>query len=162
MIVFSGKINTNDVSLTLSKVNEAASNTGSTVVLFDADKTAGKEHILAAAEHAKRAFESKTNISRSLAMEILLYASGQRQCSLASRFGLHKGENNVYVLILGGDEEAAKPELLNLISEGPVDFPKIETLQSEFGITDDELAVTGTERITELVVERVALADVWK
>ena len=37
-----------------------------------------------------------------------------------------------------------------------------ETLKKEFDITDEELGVVGESRIGELVLERVALVDVWK
>lgn len=162
MIIFSGKINAENVSETLSEVNKIAEKTNSVIVLFDAEKTAGAEHIKSAAAHAKRAFDEKRNIARSLAMEILVYASGQRQCSLATKFGLHEGENNVYVLILDGDEASAKQELRKIAVESPVNLPDKKTLQKEFMITDDELAVAGESRIIELVIERVALVDVWK
>lgn len=162
MEIFSGKINAENVSKTLSKVNGIADKTNSVIVLFDADKTAGIEHIKSAVVHAKRAFDEKRNIARSLAMEILVYASGQRQCSLATKFGLHEGENSVYVLIVDGDESEAKTEILKIVSECPVNLPNEKTLKEEFQITDEELEVAGKERIIELVLERVALIDMWK
>ncbi|MDO5843800.1 MAG: KEOPS complex subunit Cgi121 [Methanocorpusculum sp.] len=162
MEIFSGKINAENVSKTLSEVNRIGEKTNSVIVLFDAEKTAGAEHIRSAGTHAKRAFDEKRNIARSLAMEILVYASGQRQCSLATRFGLHVGENSVYVLILDGDEASAKADILKFVTESSVNFPSAETLKAEFQITDEELAVIGEDRIVELVLERVALVDVWK
>lgn len=162
MEIFSGKINAENVSKTLSEVNGIADKTNSVIVLFDADKTAGTKHIKSAVAHAKRAFDEKRNIARSLAMEILVYASGQRQCSLATKFGLHEGENSVYVLILNGNESEAKAEILKIVSECPVNLPSEKTLKEEFNITDEELEVAGKDRIIELVLERVALVDVWK
>jgi tRNA threonylcarbamoyladenosine modification (KEOPS) complex Cgi121 subunit len=39
---------------------------------------------------------------------------------------------------------------------------KIKVLNSVFGITNDEIAVTGKDRIKDLVLERVALLEVNK
>jgi len=45
----------------------------------DADIVYGKNHLISASEHAVRAFKQKKNSTNSPAMEILLYASGERQ-----------------------------------------------------------------------------------
>ena len=162
MNIFSGRLNVSDVSSVLSDVNKISEKTGSVIVLFDALKVAGPEHIESAVKHAKRSFESGKNIARTPAMEILVYASGQRQCSAASKFGLHKGENFVYVLILNGDEALAKSEVLKIIDESDAVSADPEVLKKEFNITDDEISVVGIDRINEIVLERVALVDVWK
>jgi KEOPS complex subunit Cgi121 len=131
--------------------------------MFDAEKIAGLNHIRSAIQNASRSFACGKPAARTLAMEILLCASGQRQCSLASRFGLHSGENVLFVAIIDGDTELAQ-KLLNKIV-----VPKVHgktasraTLMKEFGITEEELAVVGEERIEELVIERTALMNVYK
>ena len=53
------------------------------VQFFEGERVAGKEHLEIAAINALRAFKTGTNISRSLAMEALLYASAQRQIEVA-------------------------------------------------------------------------------
>ncbi|HJJ43328.1 MAG TPA: KEOPS complex subunit Cgi121 [Methanocorpusculum sp.] len=162
MIVFSGKLCVENVARTLEKVNRIGKETGSTIVLFDATKIAGRPHIESAVMHAKRSFFNGKNIARSLSMEILLYASGQRQCSLAPRFGLQIGNNQVFVLILDGETEKAHDNLRVIVEETDDITADRETLKKEFDITDEELGVVGESRIGELVLERVALVDVWK
>ncbi|MBR5007606.1 MAG: hypothetical protein IKY09_01360, partial [Methanocorpusculum sp.] len=117
MIIFCGTVEVDDVKKTIGLVNAAADKTGSTVVLFDAEKIAGFSHIESAVMHAKRSFEEGKAIARSLSMEILVYVSGQRQCSLASKFGLHEGENSVYVLVLDGDEEKSADLVKEIVKE---------------------------------------------
>ena len=51
----------------------------------------------AAVAQAARAFQEGTNISNTLEMEALLYAAGSRQCNIASSFGIHEGENRIYL-----------------------------------------------------------------
>lgn len=159
-MIYSGKLTTDSTKKTIAEVNRIADETDSCIVLLDAEKTAGRAHIEAALIHAKRAFAEKRNISRTLSMEILLYVSAQRQCSLAPRFGLHEGENVVYVLIEGGNENAAREKLASFIEDAPEVCADIETLKTEFSITDEELDVVGEQRIGELVVERVALMEI--
>ena len=51
--------------------------------MFRPTKFIAKEVLTLAAYHAKRGFDSKSNISKTLPMEWLLYMSGQRQISIA-------------------------------------------------------------------------------
>ena len=95
-------------------------------------------------------------------MEILVYASGQRQCSLAPRFGLQKGQNQVYVLILDGETQRAKDEICELIGASEEVTADTKTLKKEFDISDEELEVVGQDRIGELVIERIAMIDAWR
>jgi KEOPS complex subunit Cgi121 len=153
----------NDTTAVIKQVNGIARETASTIVLFDAEKVAGSDHIRSAVWHANRSFTCGKSISRTLAMEILLYASGQRQCSLALRFGLHAGENVLFVMIFGGDAELAWKLLSQIvIPEMHGVTASREILMEEFGITMEELVVVGVERIGELVIERVALMNVYK
>lgn len=162
MEIFSGKLDVEDVSGTLKTINSIGKDTGSTIVLFDAAKIAGKPHIESAVMHAKRSFAEGKNIARTLSMEILVYASGQRQCSLAPRFGLQAGKNQVYVLILDGETQRAKDEIRKLVCETEEVSAANETLKKEFDITDEELEVVGPDRIDELVLERIAMIDAWR
>ena len=53
------------------------------IQFFDATHIAGKEHLEITAINALHAFKTGINISKSLAMETLLYASAQRQIDVA-------------------------------------------------------------------------------
>ncbi|HJJ30840.1 MAG TPA: KEOPS complex subunit Cgi121 [Methanocorpusculum sp.] len=162
MIIVSGKIDVKNVSETLAQINDIADSCGSSVVIFDAEKTAGIRHIESAVSHAERSFETKTNIARTFAMEVLVYASGQRQCSLASKFGLHPGENAVYAAVVDGKEEEAGKLLKAVVLEGDVPKADVRRLMREFDITEEELEIVGIDRIEELVIERCAMVDAWK
>ncbi len=162
MKIFSGKLDVEDVTGTLKTINGIGKDTGSTIVLFDAAKIAGKPHIESAVMHAERSFAEGKNIARTLAMEILLYASGQRQCSLAPQFGLQAGQNQVYVLILDGDADIAEEKIRELIEESNEVTADTKTLMREFCITKEEIGVVGEDQIGELVIERVSMLDAWR
>lgn len=163
LTIYEAKAAVSDTATVLAQVNAIAKKTASTIVLFDAEKVAGPNHIRSAVLHAERSCACGKPVARTRAMEILLYASAQRQCALAPRFGLHAGENVLFVVILGGDAAAAR-ELLNEIvlpEEHGVRASRT-VLMEEFGITEEELAVVGEDRIGELVIERVTLMDAYK
>jgi len=162
MEIFSGRLDVEDVARTLKTINRIGKETGSVIVLFNAAKIAGKPHIESAVMHAKRSFADGKNIARTLSMEILVYASGQRQCSLAPKFGLQTGQNQVYVLILDGETQRAKEEILGIVCETDEVSAANETLKKEFDITDEELEIVGEDRIGELVLERIAMIDAWR
>ena len=162
MDIFSGTLEVEEVARTLKSVNAIGKETKSTIVLLDAAKIANKEHIESAVLHAKRSFAEGKNIARTLSMEILVYASGQRQCALAPRFGLHEGHNQVYVLILDGDVESAKDMILEFVQVSAEISADTKVLMQEFDISEEELSIVGLNRIGELVLERVAMLDAWR
>ena len=77
----------------IKSARELLGNGNSMFQFFDADFVLGKEHILWAYEHARRAFETNKNISKSMAMEILVYVSGEPQIANAlKKVGIAKKE----------------------------------------------------------------------
>ena len=163
LTIHEAKATVENTAAVLAQINKIAEKTGSTIVLFDAEMVAGPDHIRSAVRHAERSFASGKPVARTLSMEILLYASGQRQCSLAPKFGLHTGENLLFVAILGGDAGQAQQLLQGVVSFAVHGVTASRpTLMEEFGITEEEIAVIGEDRINELVIERVALMDAYK
>lgn len=150
----------------LEKVRQISNRFGVRIILFDAEMMAGMPHVCSALRHAFRAFDAGTAISNSPEMEALLYASGSRQCRSGLRFGLHAGKNRVYLCVCPGDEKALE-ELLEggeiILEDWNIISPeKLERLMDLFGITPEELLVSGENRITDLVLERVALLEVYR
>ncbi len=147
------------------------------VQFFDARCIAGGEHLHFAVLNALRAFESGTNISKSLAVECLLYASAQRQIKSALRLvGVRRGCSQIAVLV-AADGKARVEEALARVSElvgGGRDDRVLELLDDKvpailslFGISDSELkAKLGRgevkRAVAELVIEHVALLAVQR
>ena len=85
----------------LQQVSSFAQNHNVVIQAFDADMIYGKNHLISAVEHAVRAMERKTNTTNSLAMEILLYAAGERQLKLAiPKMGVKKGNANIAFVVV--------------------------------------------------------------
>lgn len=134
---------------------------GEELVLLDADRVCGVDHLFSAVAHARRAFERGTNSSNTLGMEVILYASGERQISKAKRkMGLHKDTERVALVALEGDAGKAL-ETLGLERDDSVLDCSAEKGRA-FGIEDAELRTVGEELLPDLVLEKVAFVEVLK
>jgi tRNA threonylcarbamoyladenosine modification (KEOPS) complex Cgi121 subunit len=81
----------------------------SDIQFFDGERIAGKEHLEITAINALHAFKTGINISRSLAMETLLYASAQRQIAAAiSKAGVTQDSKIGGVVAFSGSEDDAR------------------------------------------------------
>ncbi len=143
------------------------------VQFFNADLIASQEHLFFAALNALKAFESKTNISNSLAVETLLFASAQRQIKRAVELiGIKPESSRVAVLVVADTQQRAKAtlEVVSGLVSGERDDnvielseEKFEAVKKLFKISDLELGAKlkkeGSERqaLIELVIEHVAL-----
>lgn len=150
----------------LRMIQDIAGKYSTHIVCFNADNMAGRAHAEAAILHAQRSMVSKKPISNSFEMEALLFAAGSRQCSFASVFGIHEGENSMYVCTCPVKEVVWQALSLQMefVREPWDDLSeyKIARLMSLFDITRDELEVVGREKITDLIYERIALLAVYR
>lgn len=134
------------------------------IICLDADRLAGRAHAEAAVRGALRSVEGGNPIANSLEMEALLYAAGSRQCSVATRFGIHAGVNRSYVILVP-PVAAAWDALAGCMGFVDRDWDrltdeKMRWLSEAFAITEEELSTTGRDRFRDLVLERVALLAV--
>lgn len=130
------------------------------VLVAKADSVFGTDHLRTALYHAKKAMAEGRNASDSLALETLLYASGERQLSSAlKKMTVDDGTNEVVIAKLS--EGAFKPDESWGQLPDKVEKPSKEMLV-RFGITEAELATVGGKDPIELVLEKVAAVDVLK
>jgi KEOPS complex subunit Cgi121 len=143
------------------------------VQFFDAKLIASQQHLYFAALNALKAFEKKLNISNSLAIEVLLYASAQRQITKAvDMLGIKPDSPQVAVLVIAETKQGADIALeavSKLISGERDDHvleltdEKFEGVKRLFRISDLEIEAKlkkeGLEReaLVDLVIEHVAL-----
>ncbi|MGC9345316.1 MAG: KEOPS complex subunit Cgi121 [Candidatus Bathyarchaeales archaeon] len=142
------------------------------IQFFDAKSVATWQHLYFAALNALTAFKNKENISKSLAMETMLYASAQRQIRKAMELlGIKLYSPEIAVLIIGEKPETVKSALstaskhINAQRDDTVlelSEEKATTIRRNFTISDVELETVmkkdGLEKaLTDLVIERMAL-----
>ena len=142
---------------------------------LDSRCVAGIDHLLFSAVNALRAFENGNNISKKLAIEFLLFVSGQRQIKKAiSMVGVKPETESVTVVLIGAEKaslEAAFLKLVRLIGGQIDDNPKIsdrnrlKELSRIYEITPQELesmsySSSDAKALEKLVIERVALLGI--
>jgi KEOPS complex subunit Cgi121 len=142
----------------LERMSKGAEGEARGVLIVNADMVFGMDHLRSALYHAKKAMVDGTNASDSLAMETLLYASGERQLSTAIR--KMSVENETTEIVVAGLRGRVDP------MNGWVELSIVPARTSSdrlqrFGITEEELR-TYDGRPEELVLERVAAVDVLK
>jgi KEOPS complex subunit Cgi121 len=143
------------------------------VQFFDAKLIASHQHLHFAALNALKAFEKKLNISNSLDVEALLYASAQRQIKKAvDVLGIKPDSSQIAVLVMAENKQRADValETVSGLMSGERDddvleltAEKFEGVKTLFGVSDLEveakLRKEGLEReaLVDLVIEHVAL-----
>lgn len=155
-----GKIR--EVEPFIRRLREGADTRGLEVQAFNADMVFGEEHLLTAWEHAERAFERGTNVASNRMVEVLLFASGERQISDAlAKMGVKAGQDGIVLFVVGEGDPSPLLEELGLERDDSRVEGQISMLPA-FGIASEELETVGPEQVFDLVIERVALAELWR
>jgi tRNA threonylcarbamoyladenosine modification (KEOPS) complex Cgi121 subunit len=151
-------------------------NTQAEVQLVKADLIAGPEHLQFAARNALSSFKGDKRRSKSLAVELLLYLSCQRQIAKAiGLLGVDSEDLRVALIALSDSEDAIQQlaRRVESIIDGKQDDGQIEIgseqkmtrLQQSYGVTRKEMEAarfegeTQSSTLKRLIVERSALLD---
>ena len=167
--IIGAKGNIKDIDNFLKKVNIFAQNHNIIIQVFDANLIYGKNHLTSAVEHAIRAMNYKTNTTNSLEMEILLYASGERQLKLAiPKIGVKKDNIKIAFVFLKDAERVVSnqivDELLEILSLTRDDkvLEGDENTLKRFGIKENEIITVTKDKYSNLILEKVAMVDIIK
>jgi len=161
-----GKPVIRDIGLLISAIKDMQSLHGCIVQALDADKIVSERHICFAAEKALKAFAEQRNIAKDAGMEIMRYASGERQIERALFMRISDRTERMALLLAGSGRECDWPnasELSRIIElDGQGCSFCIKAVKEAFNISSEELSAVGEERIEDLVIERVALVDTYR
>ncbi len=141
------------------------------IQFFDAEFIATPEHLYFAVLNALQAFRQKTNISKSVAMETMLYASAKSQIQKSiDLLGIKLNTKNIAITIMSADPiqiETMLQEFTSCIGRKVDDTVlqmskhKIESIKKAFSITNQEVSSVAKDNvevaIANLVIERLAL-----
>ena len=154
------------------KANRKQNRQDVSIQFFDAELIATQEHLYFAILNTLEAFKNKTNVSKSPAMETMLYSSAQRQIQRAiDRCGIKPQTTKMAVILIGedpGEIELAVKEIAKTVGAEPdisvleMTKDKEEKIIKAFEITEEELRTVmkvncREKAIVNLVIERVAL-----
>ena len=138
------------------------------------DRVAGAEHLFFASLNALNTFKQKTNLCKGLPMEILLFASAQRQIKNAiEELGL-KDSPSMLALVAVSKDRGKLENLLEIVlsvtkgkeNEGALDTwskTKIELVKKVYSISERELAATTSAKtsiekaLKNSIIERMAI-----
>ena len=178
MRCITGKVRISDVDDFLAILKAIAHRYSVAIQAMDAELIAGEAHIKSAVQKALRAIRQGNSITSDLSMEVLLYAAGRRQIERALAMGVSAGDDKKIVIVIidvdnkDKDLDAIAGEIKQRIglTEHPMEDLELETeregkrekLMRFFNITDDEIEAVGERKLKMLVLERVALLDVYK
>jgi KEOPS complex subunit Cgi121 len=148
------------------------SSPGTDIQFFDARLVATWEHLYFAVLNALTAFKNGENISKTLAMETMVYASAQRQIRKATELiGIKHTTSTIAVLIIGEKPETVKSSRLaisksvdGVLDEAVLELSreKVGEIREAFDITEAELQTVMHKNdlekaLVDLVMERMAL-----
>jgi tRNA threonylcarbamoyladenosine modification (KEOPS) complex Cgi121 subunit len=142
------------------------------IQFFDSSVIANWQHIFFAIINAKLAFKNQCNISKSIDMETLLFASAQNQINKAiNLIGIKPYTSNIAILIVAKEQEQINKILLTITKkfgikpdESVIEFSdeKKDRIIKTFEITKNEIESVQIkndleEAIKNLIIERMAI-----
>ncbi|NYT01941.1 MAG: hypothetical protein GKC10_04195 [Methanosarcinales archaeon] len=144
----------------ISAIREIQSASGSVIAALDARLVVSDRHAAFAAKKALLALAEGRNVAKDPSLEILRYASGQRQIEKALLMGPSQATERM-VLVVVGDLPGEASSLVDEDGLGCTTWKK-DLVMEAFGISDDEIEAVGLDRLPDLVIERVALVDAYR
>ena len=153
------------------KVAREATPQKASIQFLNAQLVATWQHLYFAVLNALLAFKNQRNISKSVTMEVMLYASAQRQIRKAIQLiGIKRASANVAIVIVGADIDFVKA-VLSAVSKRVGVEPdetvleltqeKTKSIRKAFGIRAEELEAVNKKNakqaLVSLVIERTAL-----
>ncbi len=158
-----------DTEIVLQQLRRSANDVETQVL--DVKGIAGRDHLRFAVLNALKGRAQGTQMTESLAVGVLLYASAQRQIKNAiAALGVSSNSKNLAVIAIAKDRRRLEQLEIELPSTlgGKPDESVLEegdeaTVRRVFGITDDQVRallrkdVMKRDAVTRLVIEKMAL-----
>ncbi|MFX1481978.1 MAG: KEOPS complex subunit Cgi121 [Promethearchaeota archaeon] len=158
----------------LLELSSSLSNENLIVQLLNGLLVADESHLLSAAQNAVNALNGNYMLTRTLDVEVIVYASAQRQIGKAlDEFGIFDGLENVAAVVIGHGQNKVKQTLDKLITIVGEEFStpfeatreRFNRIKEHFQIDDIEIAtftnstdeIERQKALSKCVVSRVSL-----
>ena len=142
--------------------------------VVDANLVFDATHLISAGMHAIRAYHEQRMATNSLAMEVLLYAAGERQITLAiQKCGVTLDTKSIAVICICKEDiseakgKIQEEEILEFFHDfgftrnDDVLKGSEETL-IQFGLSSEEIQTVSKAKYGQLILEKVARVDILK
>jgi len=168
--IIGGIVDIEDIESFMTALYDFSRNHSIFIQVMNAEMICGKIHLQSATDHALRARDENRMGTQSVQMEILLYASGERQLTHAiPKMGVHKGKNTIGVVFVLNKKDRKKVD--NVICSFIQDF-SVEKDDSvlevsiekgkRWGCSEVELGTVFKGTLEDVILERVAMVDLIK
>jgi len=136
-----------------------------TVQLLNGLLIANEIHLLSAAQNAIRAQQGDYMVSRSLDVEIIVFASAQRQIGRAlEALGVHDGLDEIALVVIGTDNSSVEHSIKDLVDTiGTETLPsfsatieRMERVKKHFQIGDKEISAISDSETLESQLDALA------
>lgn len=128
-----------EINSLLSNIEKISTSRNVTVQLLDAHYVAGRKHALFSVLFALDTLKHGRKHTEKLGMEILVYASVQKQISTAIRtVGVKVGISEIIAILIGKDEESVNTVLS-------------QTMMMLSGVQDDSVLEVSESKVMELI-----------
>lgn len=158
----------------LIQLAKSLSSDSITVQLMNGLLIADETHLLSASQNALNAKKGEYMLSRSLDVEIIVFASAQRQIGRAlDALGVYDGLDEIAVVVVGTDASSVEESIRDLagkignetIPAFAVTSERIERIKDHYQISDKEIGAISTSdtiesqlaALSRCIVSRVSL-----
>src|SRR2546426_6470975 len=160
LVIFGVRTPIADPKAVLAGLRAYMHSKGGWAQILNPESVFGRDHLVSALGHARRAFDQGRNTTDSIEMEFLLYVSGERQISKALEVAGARARQPVVVAIASG---GSAEDLLARYSWDRDDAllePTAARLRRA-GFSKEEIDSAGSSA-TDLILERGARGDLIK
>ncbi len=161
----------------LLDIAKSMSSDSLTVQLLNGLLIVDEAHLLSAAQNAVNAQNGKYMLSRSLDVEIIVYASAQRQIGRAlDELGVYDRLEHVAVVVIGNDRKSVEQSLKKITTKIGKEFPnpfegskdRFDGLKAHFDIDEKEICtftdsdddLERQKALSKCIVSRVSLVAI--
>ena len=165
-----GKASIDSIESFIESINYFSEEHSLLIQVFNAEMICGKRHLQSAVEHAIRALNQQRMSTQSIQMEVLLYASGERQLKHAiPKMGVKQGRGLIAILFLraSGTKQSLRNDI-NLflktfqIKRDDSVLDVSERKIQNWGFSKKEMTTINTDSYEDLILEKIAIVDIIK
>jgi len=148
-----------------------------TVQLMNGLLIADETHLLSASQNAINAQNGKYMLSRTLDVELIVYASAQRQIGRAlDELGVYDSVEHVAVVVIGNDRKSVEQSLRKIATKVGKEFPnpfarskeRFDRIKAHFDITEKEICtltdsgddLDRQKALSRCIVSRISLVAI--
>jgi len=150
----------------IKAIKDLQSRHGIIAQALDARLVVSQKHIDFAVQKALSALSEGRNIANDAGVEIMRYASGERQIESALVMGVSDQTRRIALILVEAEGRKSWPDdselcqIIEPVGRGGSFDP--EAVKDLFHISSQEIEAVGEQRMEDLVIERVALVETYR